>query len=324
MATPDDWTRRYAELTADVGRSYERVLRRHRELLDRVSDGTLAPDVVQSGFQRYLASQATGSTRELVEASVGLLAGLLYTEARYREVMLEELLPPDEPIPPPPVPESIDVANWFSVLAQYGAVQSARSVARQQQLVARIASGELTVAQLEERGRAFVASQAPRFMSEVVELGLAFTRQMQRSSAAMAEGLYDDVLGPDDEVADGPDAALVMELQGPVGATVSSEVEVENARDVAADISCTLTPFVSRATGRGVVAGVVEPARCVLVAGGSREVAVRVTLDADVFAPGVDHFAMLRVAGAGDREMIVQVVVRAVEAGAALESGVPA
>ena len=322
MTQHEDWTRRYTELTADVGRSYDRVLRRHRELLTRVADGSLDPEVVQRGFQQYVTAQAGGSTRELIEASVGLLAGLLYTEAKYREVMLEGLLPPDEPIPPPPAPDSIDLANWFQVLAVYGAAQSARSVARQQQLVAQIASGALPAAQLEERGRTFVSTHSPRFVAEVVELGLAFARQMQRSSAAMAEGLYDDVLGVDAEAGDNPDAALVMELQGPVGATVSAEVEVENARDVAADITCTLTPFVSRATGRGVVAGSVEPARCVLVAGSTRAVAVRVTLDAGTFAPGVDHFGMLRVTGAGEREMIVQVVVRAVEADIA--AGAPA
>lgn len=305
-------------MTADAGRSYDRVLRRHRELLSRVADGTLDPEVVQRGFQAYLQQQSTGSTRELVEASVGLLTGLLYTEAKYREAMLDGLLPPDEPIPPPPSPASIDVTNWFQTLANYGSVQSARSVARQQRLVERIASGELSVAQLDRHGRAYVTNQAPKFVAEMVELGLAFARQMQRSSTALAEGLYDDVLGADADGAGGADAALVMDLEGVAGATVVSHIEVENSRDTPADIVCTLSPFVSRDTGRGVVAGVIEPARCVLPAGTSREIAVRVVLDPAVFAPATDYFAMLRVAGAGDREMIVQLIVRAVSVDAAI------
>lgn len=260
-----------------------------------------------------MAQQASSSSRELIEASVGLLAGLLYTEAKYREVMLHGLLPTDEPIPPPPTPSSIDIANWFQMLASYGAVQSARSVARQQQLVERISSGALSVAELESHGKSFVATQSPKFIAEVVELGLAFARQMQRSSTSMAEGLYDGVLGADPDAEDSADAALVMELQGLVGSTVESVVEVENAREVPADIECTLTPFVSRETGRGFSAGVVDPVRCVLTVGESREIAVRVTLDREVFAPGVDYFGMLRVTGAGAREMIVQIVVQATE-----------
>lgn len=311
MTQPEEWSRRYQELTADVGRSYDRVLRRHREMLDRVADGSLDPQVVQEGMRSYLAQQGGSATRELVEASVGLLAGLLYTESKYREVMLDGLLPADEPIPPPPSPASIDLANWFQVLASYGAVQSARSVARQQQLVARIASGALSVGQLEAHGKSFVATQSPRFVAEVVELGLAFARQMQRSSAVMAEELYDGVLGAEPEAGDGADAALVMELLGAAGSTVQSQVEIENSRDLPAEISCTLTPFISRATGRGVVAGSVEPARFVLTAGTAREIAVRVTLTEGVFTPGVDYFAMLRVTGAAEREMIVQVVVKA-------------
>ncbi len=313
MTSAEDWSHRYQELTADVGRSYDRVLRRHRELLSRVADGSLDPGVVQAGVQSYMVQQAGSSTRELIEASVGLLAGLLYTEAKYREVMLEGMLPNDEPIPPPPSPASIDITNWFQTLAQYGAVQSARSVARQQQLVERISAGDLPVGELEQRGKSVVSAQSPKFIAEVVELGLAFARQMQRASAAMAEGLYDDVLGPDPEAAADGDGAMVMELQGIVGSTVTAQVEVENARDLPADIECTLTPFVSRQTGRGVSAGVVDPARCVLTVGESREIAVRVTLDGDVFVPSVDYFGMLRVTGVGAREMIVQIVVRATE-----------
>jgi hypothetical protein len=317
----EDWTRRYQELTADVGRSYERVLRRHRELLGRVADGSLDPGAVQADVQSYMVQQAGSSTRELVEASVGLLAGLLYTEAKYREVMLEGLLPADEPIPPPPSPASIDLANWFQTLASYGAVQSARSVARQQQLVERISSGELSVAELEQHGKTFVSAQSPKFIAEVVELGLAFARQMQRSSAAMAEGLYDGVLGADPDGTEADDGSMVMELQGMVGSTVESWVEVENSRDMPADIECTLAPFVSRDTGRAVSAGVAEPARCVLTVGESREIAVKVRLDGDVFAPGVDYFGMLRVTGAGARELIVQIVVRATPmAGLAVEA----
>lgn len=314
MTQPEEWTRRYLEMSADAGRSYDRVLRRHRELLDRVAGRTLDPDAVQRGFQEYLQRQAAASTRELVEASVGLLAGLLYIEARYREAMLDGLLPADDPIPPPPRPESVDLANWFQTLASYGAVQSARSVARQQKLVERIASGEVSVAQLDQQGRTYVTAHAPKFVADVVELGLAFARQMQHSSAAMADGLYDGVLGVDfDDMS--ADAALVIELQGAVGATVEARVEVENSRDTLAEITCALTPFVSRATGTGVATGVVKPMRFVLAPQTSRELAVHVTLDAAVFAPGTDYFGMLRVSGAGDREMLVQLVVRAADVG---------
>jgi hypothetical protein len=320
VTTAHEWSRRYQDLTADVGRSYDRVLRRHHELLAGVADGSIDPRDVQTSVQSYLAAQAGSSTRELIEASVGLLAGLLYTEAKYREVMLDGLLPAGEPIPAPPSPASIDITNWFQTLASYGAVQTARSVTRQQQLVERISSGDLSVAELERHGKQFVAEQSPRFIAEVVELGLAFARQMQRSSAALAEGLYDGVLGADDDAGDSPDAALVMELQGVVGSTVESYVEVENSRELPADIECTLTPFVSRETGRGVSAGVVEPARCVLTVGETRTLAVRVALDPAVFSPEVDYFGMLRVSGAGEREMVVQLVVRASE-GALVGSG---
>ena len=156
------------------------VLRRHRELLDHVADRTLDPDVAQHGFQSYLQQQAAASTRELVEASVGLLTGLLYFEARYGEAMLDGFLTPDDPIPPPPRPESVNLSSWFQTLASSGVVQNTRSIARQQKLIERIAAGDISVAQLDQHGRAYVSTQAPKFVSDVVELRLAFARRIQR------------------------------------------------------------------------------------------------------------------------------------------------
>lgn len=308
---PEDWARRYAELTADAGRSYDRVLRRYNELLARVASGELTPESVQNDFRLYFQEQSTSSTRELVEASVGLLAGLLYVEAKYRETMLDGLLPPDGPIPPPPSPSSIDVTNWFQALARYGAEQSSRAIARQQRLVERIASGELSAETINEHGRRYLAVHAPRFVGDVVELGLKFARDMQRSSAGLAEGLYDRVLGPEPVASGAPDSALIVDLRGESGSVVGAEIEVENARAVGADVRCSLSEFVSRASGETIVAGDVTPARFTLAPGETRDVAVRLSLDRTAFKPGTDYFGVLRVAGAGEREMIVQLIAHA-------------
>ena len=114
----------------------------------------------------------------------------------------------------------------------------------------------------------------------------------------MPDGLYDGVLGVDaDDTA--TCTALVMELQGVAGTTVASRAEVKTSRDKPAEIACAMTPLVSRATGTGVVAGVVETMRCVLAPQTSREIAIRVTFDPAVFSPGADNFGMPRLSGAG-------------------------
>ena len=311
MTQSQEWTRRYLELAADAGRTYDRVLRRYNELLARVASGALEPENVQREIRAYMQDQSATSTRELVEASVGLLAGLLYVEAKYREAMLDGLLPPDGVVPPPPSPGSVDVGNWFETLAKYAAEQSARGVARHQRLVERIASGEISVESINERGRAYVAEQAPRFIDEVVQLGMTFTRQMQRSSTLLAEGMYDRVLGLDTDSATHNQTAPIIDLHGISGSGISAGIVVENSRSVAAEVVCSMSEFVSRTTGESVAAGAVVPSRFTLAPGEARDVAVQVSLDRDRFAPSTDYLGILRISGAGDRETIVQVIAHA-------------
>lgn len=310
MSQAEAWSRRFAELSSEAGRTYGRSLRRYNELLERVASGTLEAQHVQSEFRAYLQDQSATSTRELVEASVGLLAGLLYVEAKHREALLDGLLPADGPLPPPPDPSSVDVTTWFQALSKYAAEQSARGIARHQRLVERIGAGEVTAKQVQEHGQQYLAAQAPRFIDEVVELGMTFTSRMQQSTTTLADGLYDRILGPDPDGLSPRTPPLVVDLRGAAGSTVTAEIVVENTRSEAAAVACHLSEFVSREHA-AVPVGDVAPSRFTLAPGESRDVVVTVPLDEDRFVPHVDYFGLLRVAGAGEREMVVQLIARA-------------
>lgn len=313
MTQAEAWNRRFAELSAEASQIHGRVLRRYQELLRRVADGTQTPEAVQAQFAAYLQEHAATGTRELVEASVGMLAGLLYIEAKHREAAVGDLLPADEPIPPPPVPSSVDIANWFQVLSRYATEQSARGTARHQQLVERIARGEITAEEVKAQGLRYMESAAARFIDEVVDLGLGYASQMQRSSASLADGLYDRVLGPDPEQqAAPPEAALVLDLTGPADSVARAEVVVENTVGTTAWIECSVSEFSPRNRDHSFAADVeVVPARFSLGPGAGRDVAVTVRLSADRFMEDVDYFGILRIKGAGDREMIAQLIARA-------------
>ena len=312
VTEPAEWGRRFQDLTADASQMYARVLRRYNELLHRVAAGELQPDQIQKQFQDYLQERGTAATRELVELSVDLLAGLLYVQAKYREALLDGLLPADGPLPPPPSPSSIDLTNWFETLAKYATEQSARGMARQQRLVERIASGEITPAQIQEQGRRYLESQAPNFVGDVMDLGLTFVGRLQQSSAAMTEGLYDRVLGPESDESSPPDPPLVVDLRGASGSVVTAQIVVENTRGETADVRCGVSEFTPRAGGRPVqtVAEVV-PARFTLGPGEARDVVLSLPLDRPSFTPGTDYFGILRISGTGEHEMVVQLIAHA-------------
>jgi len=306
----DAWSRRFAELSSEASRTYGRSLRRYNELLERVARGELKPEHVQNEFRAFLQEQSATATRDLVEASVGLLAGLLYVEAKHRELALDGLLPPDGPLPPPPDPSSLDVTTWFQSLSRYASEQSARGIARHQRLVERIGAGEITATHVQEHSQRYLAAQAPRFVDEVMELGMTFAHRVQQSSTSLADGLYDRLLGPDRESLPPNTAPLIVDLRGVAGSIATAEIVVENTRTESAAVACHLSEFISR-EHTAVPAGDVVPSRFTLAPGEARDVVVSVPLDRAQFAPNVDYFGLLRVAGAGEREMVVQLIARA-------------
>jgi hypothetical protein len=312
VAQPAEWGLRFQELAADAGQMYARVLRRYNEVLDRVARRELQPADIQKQFQDYLQEQAATSTRELVELSVGLLAGLLYVEAKYREALLEGLLPPDAPLPPPPSPSSIDITNWFQTLAEYATEQNARGMSRLQMLVERVSAGEIPPSKVQDQGRRFLEQHAPEFLSEVMDLGLTYVGQLQRSSTNFAEGLYDCVLGPDTERSPSPEPPICVDLRGPAGSVLSAAIVVENTRLDSAEVVCRGSDFAPRAGGQSFRSGLeVVPARFTLAPREQRDVILRLPIDPSLFAPGADYVASLQISGAGEHERIVQLFARA-------------
>jgi len=312
MSDPATWGLKFQDLASEASRTYARGLKRYAELLNRVGRGELQPEGVQRQYNEYFQEQATASTRELVESSVGLLVGLLHIEARYRDAMLDGLVPAAAPPPPPPAPASLDVNTWFQALSTYAAEQSARGIARHQQLVERLATGQITSAQVQEHGRRYLESESPKFLSDVMDLGLGFVSRLQRSSASLTDGLYSRVLGPEPSSARPPDPPLCVNLRGPSGSVAAACIVVENARDTATHVDCQVSQFVSLSTADRFDAPIeITPARFALARGEQHDLDIRLPLDPARFAAGAEYAATLLISGAGERELLVQLIARA-------------
>ena len=312
MSQPADWGARVQRVTDDARDLYARALRRYDELLRRVSSGELPADEVQRQFRDYLQQQAPASTRTMVESSVALLAGLLHLEAQYRDALVDGLVPAEAPPPPPPDPSSIDPATWYQALSRYAAELGARAQARNQRLVERVATGQVSAADVQQQGRRYLEQAAPHLLGEVMALGVDFVEQVQRASAAVSDGLYDQLLGPEPGDAPAPEPPLCLDLQGPAGSTVSTTLVFENARAAPATVTCRVSDFTARAGGARFAAPLdISPDRLALAPGQRGEVGVRLTLATPPFTPGDDYAATLIVDGVGESPRVVQILARA-------------
>lgn len=311
-----DWGQRIQDLAAGAGQVYTRSLRRYNELLERVARGELRPEQVQQGLREYFQAHSAASTRDMVATSAGLLADLLHLEARYRDSLLDGLLPAEPPTPPPPSPAGVDPTQWFQALASYAAAQGSRSLARQQRLIDRVAAGEIPAAAVHEHGRRFLETQAPQFLSDVMALGLRFIEQLQGASASATDGLYDVILGPERPAesprTDGLAPPVCLELRAAPGGVASASLVVENTRAAPAEVVCRVSEFVSRVGSAHVRPTVdISPSRFTLAPGEQRDVDLRLVLDRVQFATGTDYIATLLVSGTGERELVVHLLARA-------------
>jgi hypothetical protein len=211
--------------------------------------------------------------------------------------------------------------QWFQSLSAYATEQSGRAITRHQTLVNAVANGEIPAARVQEQGRLFLEQHAPELLDEVMQLGLNFVGRLQQSSATLTDGLYDRVLGPDRD-ASSPEPPVCVDLRGSSGSVVSSTFVIENTRSDPASVVCRASEFAARAFGRRFRAPLeIDPAQCTLAPGEHRDIRLRLSLDAAMFAPGADYVATLQISGAGERDVIVQLLARADSGTAASQGG---
>jgi hypothetical protein len=315
------WGARYQTLTTETAQRYARILARYQELIDRVARGELSAPEVQAQLQRAVEDQASRATRDLVELSVELMSGLFYAEACYREALLDNLLPKAAPVPPPPAAAGLELTSWFQALAMYASQQSARAAGRQQTLIDRLASGELSASVVQEEGRRFVETEAPRFLDEVMNLGLSFVGRLQNSSVDLADALYDRVLGPEAVRETSPEPPITLELEGALGSELRAEIVVENAHPRETAVECRASEMAACTGGERFASGlVISPASFQLAPGAQRDVTLALPLDPARFAPSRDYVTSVHIAGAGERETVIELVVHTRPAPAAERS----
>ncbi len=278
--------------------SYVRAFTRAQELLARVYRGELEPQALQVRLAPFLQDLGPEFSRQLGGLSFELFRGLSEVQARYAEDFMRGLLGDGvAPAPSSPPPASADVkdwAQWNQALAGYALEQTKRAQSRYQQLLEKVANGEITPATIQEYSARFATDSGALLSRDSAELNTRFFEGLLRLNQQFTESLFDQLNNgsgqPDD-----PMESLYLDFVGSPGATVSASLIVENTRAESADVCCRISEFrdADRKGSPFRAPLEVTPTDFRLRPGETRDVSLRLVLEPEVFVPGWNYSGTL-------------------------------
>jgi hypothetical protein len=235
---------------------------------------TVAPQQLGDQLSRYWQEHLPGTYQQLADSGVRFLSRLALVSAAYGTEWLREALPGHrlgELGPPPSVPTTPAGADpqqwlgWYVLGAAWAAQQQAWVGRAFTALREEIAGGAIGEEEIQASSQRFLEGRLPDYLAEVSDVGM----DLFTDGLAVADGsigsLASAVLGHR------PAAQLTVDVRGPAGTIASAELAIENNRDEAADVRCTV-----RAAGPHRLT--VDPDAFYLAAGRTRRISIRVSL----------------------------------------------
>jgi hypothetical protein len=293
-----EWAARYREY---VERSIARASRTqdlNRDLIKRVASGELAPWTIESHYATFAATHAAAYAQQMAEVTMTYLAGLVQMGSTYSYELVEAVLPGAAALPevPPPTFDPSSSADWFADLTSFAAAENRRVTEMLRRLMEKVATGELTPANVEEVSARFHSEHVPVSTSQLVELYLDLLTGLEEVHGSFGERYLRTIPGliP----AAGAPSGRGVEVAAALGDSVSVRFAVANTDLERAAVRCSLTG-VRRADGVGPafdpIVGI-RPEQLDLPAGSEELVELTVHTDGVHFQAGSAYEGVFRVA----------------------------
>jgi hypothetical protein len=277
----DDISTAYARFLLRTAAHSTRGMHLCEQVIGCVARRQLTPDSLQASLAQFMQQHADPAAAQTAAAAARFFAGLVSTA----------LLPADPDDLPPDV-DPTDLTATLGRVADNSAQRNARAMEAYQALIGEVAAGRMTPYKF----RRAIGKQYEQFvageLTRVARLWFEFLADLEDARGSVAEPYLLGELrnaGPLGFDAD------VVELAGPMNATGSAELSVENTgggRDV---IRCTVGD-VRRADGIGpafLPDIVLTPDELVLDQGRAASLRLSVRLDETIYDAGVPYIGAL-------------------------------
>lgn len=213
--------------------------------------------------------------------------------------------------------DPLDLANWLQELASRPWAEQARVAERYNEIVRRVASGELNAEQLREEFMRFASEESLSYGREVAQLGLEYYASLLDLGRTYHDRFYDRVLETQrtGQAASGGRGSaaprqVTMDLRGPLGGEAAGAFVIENRHGTTAAISFRISDFVDTGGGTPFRPPLeLRPSWLSLAPHEEAEISIRLPLSAVLFTPGHQYWTRVVVHGHDDLELIVTVTV---------------
>ena len=221
----EGWAASYSQYLSRSAAISARTLSLYQEVLERVARGTLPPTVFQDRFPIFAAAHGAEFTSRLAAVGARFLSDFVRLCTRLAQ-QPSGLDLAAEPAIAPPQFDASNPARWYEQLAEYAGALNARAMTAYRVQLDRVAAGDTTPSEVQQRTAQQMARQLPDFMQLMSALYWDMLNGLNEVRSAYEETYFRGVLAaarPEDG-----DAAVRLTLAGPVGSTVTASFSVTN------------------------------------------------------------------------------------------------
>ncbi|WP_433975267.1 hypothetical protein [Tunturiibacter lichenicola] len=306
---PSDWSTSYSQFLARASAHSSRTLQLYQEVLVCVSQGRLTATVFEEYYPRFIKENGSAYTERLTALGaefLNRLAQLNSSGPAIRDEVESEI--------PAPIFEPGNPSRWFEQYAEYAGQLNARAVKAYRRQLDRVALGEVTPEDVQQKVVGQMSNQLPEQMQRVSQLYFAVIDQLNEIRARYEEKYFLGVLALARRREE--DISITLPLSGPQGGIAFASFNVTNTTSAKTPIHYVVTE-IRRADGVGAAfapAIAVRPEILELAPGEEQTISLSLQLATEQYERDAPYIGFFYVTGDGDLRVEMRLRIVATEA----------
>jgi hypothetical protein len=292
---PSDWSTSYSQFLARTAAHAAKTLQLYQEVLACVAQGRLPATVFEEYYPSFVKANGSAYTERLTALGGEFLSSL--TKLNNSDSTTRDEIDGEITVP---VFEPGNPARWFEQYADYAGQLNARAVKAYRRQLDRVAMGEITPEEVQQKVLNQMSRQLPDQMQRVGQLYFAMIDRLNEIRARYEEEYFLGILALTQRREQ--DVPVTLSLSGPLGGLAFASFSATNSTSAKTPIHYVVTE-IRRSDGVGAAfppAIAITPEVLELDPGEERTISVSLQLVSERYEVDTPYTGFLYVTGDGD------------------------